>query len=124
MEIRVQSIHFNATEKLHEYIEKKVSKLGKANDIANVDVILKVVKPETAMNKEVNLNIHVAGTELHTSKIADSFEEAIDLCCDSIARQLQKLKEKQTQSHDNEKLRAILHSSEEPEDSSEEPEEI
>ena len=108
MEIRVQSIHFNATEKLHEYIEKKVSKLGKANDIANVNVILKVVKPETAMNKEVNLNIHVAGTELHTSKIADSFEEAIDLCCDSIARQLQKQKEKLSQA-DNEKLRSILH---------------
>ncbi len=109
MEIRVQSIHFNATEKLHEYIEKKVSKLGKANDIANVDIILKVVKPETAMNKEVNLNIHAGGSELHTSKIADSFEEAIDLCCDSIARQLQKQKEKHTQEHDNEKLRSILH---------------
>ena len=53
MEIKIQSIHFTATEKLQEYIDKKVSKLEKANDIVRADVILKVVKPETAMNKEV-----------------------------------------------------------------------
>ncbi|MBO5698756.1 MAG: ribosome-associated translation inhibitor RaiA [Bacteroidaceae bacterium] len=94
MEIRVQSIHFNATEKLQDYIHKKVSKLEKANDIVKIDVILKVVKPETAMNKEVGMNAHVAGAELRAEKVCDTFEEGVDLCCDSLARQLQKIKEK------------------------------
>lgn len=30
MEIKIQSIHFDATEKLQEFIEKKVSKLEKS----------------------------------------------------------------------------------------------
>ena len=94
MEIKIQSIHFTATEKLQEYIDKKVSKLEKANDIVRVDVILKVVKPETAMNKEVGINVHVAGAELRAEKVCDTFEEGVDLCCDSLTRQLQKHKEK------------------------------
>ena len=69
MEIKIQSIHFTATEKLQEYIDKKVSKLEKANDIVRADVILKVVKPETAMNKEVGINVHVAGAELRAERI-------------------------------------------------------
>ena len=31
MDIKIQAIHFEATEKLQEFIEKKVSKLGKFN---------------------------------------------------------------------------------------------
>lgn len=94
MEIKIQSIHFTATEKLQEYIDKKVSKLEKANDIVRVDVILKVVKPETAMNKEVGINVRVAGAELRAEKVCDTFEEGVDLCCESLARQLLKHKEK------------------------------
>ena len=54
MEIKIQAIHFDATEKLQDFIQKKASKLGKFSDeIRKVEVSLKVVKPETAMNKEV-----------------------------------------------------------------------
>ena len=53
MEIKIQAIHFEATEKLEKFIEKKLSKLAKFNDeIGRIEVSLKVVKPETAMNKE------------------------------------------------------------------------
>ena len=56
MEIKIQAIHFEATEKLEQFIEKKISKLTKFNDeIGRVEVSLKVVKPETAMNKEAAL---------------------------------------------------------------------
>ena len=49
MEIRIKSIHFDATEKLEAFIEKKVSKLEKSfEDITKVEVQLKVVKPATA----------------------------------------------------------------------------
>ena len=53
MEIKIQSIHFDATEKLQEFIEKKVAKLEKTfEDIKSAEVQLKVVKPATAQNKE------------------------------------------------------------------------
>ena len=45
MEIRIQSIHFDATEQLQAFIQKKVSKLEKYyEDIKKVEVSLKVVK--------------------------------------------------------------------------------
>lgn len=46
MEIKIQSIHFDTTEKLEAFIEKKISKLEKSyEDIQKVEVQLKVVKP-------------------------------------------------------------------------------
>ncbi len=97
MEIRIQSIHFNATEKLQAFIEKKVGKLAKSCDSATTaEVILKVVKPETAMNKEVAIRIDVPGAnKLHAEKVCDTFEEGVDLCVEALQRQAEKYKEKQ-----------------------------
>ena len=96
MEIKIQAIHFEATEKLQDFIQKKVSKLEKFSDeISKVEVSLKVVKPETAMNKESAIVIAVPGSELRASKVCDTFEEGIDECCSILTRQLEKYKEKQ-----------------------------
>jgi len=95
MEIKIQSIHFDATEKLQAFIEKKVAKLEKSfEDIQKVEVQLKVVKPATAQNKEVSLTVGVPGTALFVEKTTDSFEESTDLCVDAMRAQLQKFKEK------------------------------
>ena len=95
MEIKVQSIHFDATEKLQAFIEKKVAKLEKSfEDIQKVEVQLKVVKPATAQNKEASLSVAVPGSTLFVEKTTDTFEESIDLCVDSMRGQLQKFKEK------------------------------
>ena len=83
MEIKIQSIHFDATEKLEAFIEKKVAKLEKTfEDIKNVEVQLKVVKPATAQNKEASLSVAVPGSTLFVEKTTDTFEESIDLCVD------------------------------------------
>lgn len=96
MEIKIQAIHFEATEKLQEFIQKKASKLGKFSDeIRKVEVSLKVVKPETAMNKETAITVVVPGSELRADKVCDTFEEGIDECCEVLTRQLSKYKEKQ-----------------------------
>jgi len=96
MEIKIQAIHFEATEKLEQFIEKKLSKLAKFNDeIGRVEVSLKVVKPETAMNKEAALKVTLPGTELFAQEICNTFEEAIDKTVDSMLRQAAKYKEKQ-----------------------------
>ena len=95
MEIRIQSINFDATEQLKAFVEKKVSKLEKSyEDIQTVEVSLKVVKPATALNKETSLTVMVPGSRLYVEKVCDTFEESIDLGVDSMRVQLQKYKEK------------------------------
>ena len=95
MEIKIQSIHFDATEKLQAFIEKKVAKLEKTcEEVQKVEVQLKVVKPATAQNKETSLSVNVPGTTLFVEKTCDTFEEGIDLCVDAMKVQLTKFKEK------------------------------
>lgn len=96
MEIRIQSIHFDATEQLQSFIQKKVSKLEKYyEDITKVEVSLKVVKPETAENKEAGVKVLIPNGEFYANKICDSFEEAVDLSIEALEKQLVKYKEKQ-----------------------------
>ena len=95
MEVKIQSIHFDATEKLQAFVEKKVAKLEKSyEDIQKVEVQLKVVKPATALNKEASLTVTVPGTTLFVEKTCDSFEKSVDQCVDSMKVQLTKFKEK------------------------------
>jgi len=95
MEIKIQSIHFDATEQLKAFIEKKTSKLEKSfEDIQTAEVILKVAKPATALNKETSMTIVVPGQRLFVEKTCDTFEEGVDLCIDSLKVQLSKYKEK------------------------------
>lgn len=95
MEVKIQSVHFDATEQLEAFINKKAEKLLKSfEDIKKVEVLLKVVKPATSMNKEVSLNVSVPNQVLHVEKTSDTFEESVDLCVDSMKVQLTKYKEK------------------------------
>lgn len=95
MEIKIQSIHFDATEKLQEFIEKKVAKLEKTfEEIKTAEVQLKVVKPATSNNKETSLTVGVPGQTLFVEKTCDTFEEGVDLCVDAMKVQLTKFKEK------------------------------
>ena len=95
MEIRIQSIHFDASEQLQAFIQKKAAKLERFyDDIKKVEVSLKVVKPETAENKEAGVKVLVPNGELYANKVCDTFEEAVDLCLDALEKQLVKYKEK------------------------------
>ena len=96
MEVRIQSIHFDASEQLQVFIQKKVAKLEKYyDDIKKVEVSLKVVKPETAENKEAGVKVIVPNGDFYASKICDTFEEAIDLSVEAVEKQLVKYKEQQ-----------------------------
>ena len=96
MEIRIKSIHFDATEKLQEFINKKVEKLQKSyEDIQKVEVQLKVEKPAAALNKTTSLTVTAPGSTLFVEKTCDTFEEGVDLCLDAMKVQLTKFKEKQ-----------------------------
>ncbi len=96
MEIRIQTIHFDASQQLEAFIQKKVSKLSKYLDgIQSAEVALKVVKPESAQNKEAGIKLIVPNQDFFASKISDSFEESIDEAVNALEKQLVKFKEKQ-----------------------------
>jgi putative sigma-54 modulation protein len=95
MEIKIKAIHFDIAEKLTAFINKKIDKLCRRYDmITEAEITLKVVKPETAMNKEGAVKLTVPTGDLFASKTADTFEEAIDLCLDALEKQLEKSKSK------------------------------
>lgn len=95
MEIKIQSIHFDASEQLQTFIQKKAAKLERFyDDIKKVEVSLKVVKPETAANKEAGVKVTVPNSEFYANKVCDTFEEAVDLSLDALGKQLVKYKEK------------------------------
>jgi putative sigma-54 modulation protein len=96
MEIRIQAIHFDAIQQLEAFVQKKVSKLGKYLDgILAAEVTLKVVKPETAMNKEVSIKLDVPNQDFYAGKTSDTFEESIVEAVNALEKQLMKFKEKQ-----------------------------
>ncbi len=96
MDIRIQTIHFDASQQLEDFIQKKVSKLDKYHDgILSVEVVLKVVKPETANNKNASLKVSVSGQDFFAEKISDSFEESIAETTEAVEKQIVKFKEKQ-----------------------------
>ncbi|HCC52118.1 MAG TPA: ribosome-associated translation inhibitor RaiA [Porphyromonadaceae bacterium] len=95
MDIKIKSIHFDAAEKLETFIEKKVSKLEQFYDgILMADIVLKVIKPETAKNKDVSIRLKIKSGDCYAEKVCDSFEEGIDMAVDALEKQLLKFKEK------------------------------
>jgi len=95
MNTKIHAIHFDISEQLETYAIKKIAKLEKLTDeIINVDFYLKVVKPETSANKEVEIKVTIPNAEFFASKIFDTFEESIDTAIDAIEKQIIKYKEK------------------------------
>lgn len=96
MEVKIKAIHFDVAEKLVSFINKKAQKLNRHNEnISAIEVTLKVVKPETAMNKEVGIKLLIPNQDdLFASKTADTFEEGVDLSIEALEKQLEKKKDK------------------------------
>lgn len=96
MEVKINSVHFNADQKLVEFVSKKVNKLDTFFDgIITAEITLKVAKPEASNNKVSELKLSIPANDyLFAKKQADSFEEATDLAIDAVKKQLGKYKEK------------------------------
>ncbi len=96
MEVQIKAIHFDMTDKLESFVNKKIDRLVRRfENISQVEVNMRLVKPETAMNKEAGIKLSVPGNpDLYASKTADTFEEAIDLSIEALEKQLEKIKGK------------------------------
>lgn len=93
MEIRIQSLKFDADQKLIDYVEKKVSKIDKFDDnITSAEVVLSLMeKPD---NKSVKLQVAVPGETLVVERTSKTFEEAVTEAVDVMKERLVRNKEK------------------------------
>lgn len=95
MNIKIQSIKFDADKKLLDFIEKKAAKLERFFDnIVDTEVFLKLENSQDLENKVVEFRIKVPGGDLFATRKAKTFEEATDLCIDALKVQVKKHKEK------------------------------
>lgn len=95
MELRIQSVNFDASEQLKSFAEKKMNKLIRySDDILQSEMIMKVVKPDAPNNKDVSIKLHLKNGEAFANKAANTFEEAIDLSIEALEKQIMKTKEK------------------------------
>jgi putative sigma-54 modulation protein len=97
MNVNIQTVRFDADNKLVDYINKKMDKLNTFHDrIIEVDVFLKLDNVvHTIKDKIAEIRIHVPRHQLFVKATSKSFEESFDDAFDSIVKLLKKKKEKQ-----------------------------
>jgi len=95
MKVTTHSIHFDADQKLIEFIDKKVNKLQSLYEqISSSEVFLKADKASITENKHVEIKLAVPGKDLFAKKNAASFEQAVDMAIDALKSQIEKKKTK------------------------------
>lgn len=95
MNIKIQSIKFDADKKLTDFVEKKVSKLERYFDnIVDTEVFLRLQNSQELENKVAEIRIKVPGSDLFAQRQSKSFEESVDYCVDALKSQIQKHKDK------------------------------
>lgn len=91
----INAVKFKADPKLEKYVTDKVAKLERLVDNATkCEVVLKVDKPESDNNKIAEVSLTLPGQTLFNSKQADTFEEAVSDCVDTMRVQIDKYKER------------------------------
>lgn len=104
MNITVQSIKFDADQKLVDFIKKKTGKLEQYLDnIIEGACYLRLENVEDEANKVVELKLNIPGNQLFAKAQAKSFEEATDIAVESLRRQINKHKTKTRNTASNHK---------------------
>jgi len=95
MKVIIQSVNFNADQKLLDLVDLKMKNLERFFDrIIGVEVYLKVQKTSDKENKSTEVKVKVPGDEIIVKKQSKTFEEGISLVKESLKRQLTRRKEK------------------------------
>lgn len=97
MKLQMHSIHFDADQKLLDYIQKKAEKLDTFYDrITGGEVFLRINK-DSALNenKIIEIKVSVPGNVLFAKETSSSFEAAADEAMEALKGQIKKFKEKQ-----------------------------
>ena len=95
MQLKIQSIHFDADRKLLDFIQEKVNKLGHYYDgVMGGEVFLRLQKSKDTQNKIAEIKLQTRSGELFAKRQCKSFEEAVIGSTDALRMQVKKQKEK------------------------------
>ena len=97
MNVKIQTVHFNADSKLMEYVNKKLEKLTVFSDrIIQVHVFLKLDNVvHSIKDKIAEIRVHVPRHDFFVKSTSKSFEESFDSAFESLVSQIKRKKEKQ-----------------------------
>jgi putative sigma-54 modulation protein len=93
MKASIQSIRFNADQKLLNFIRKRTNKLDQFFDrIISGEVYLRLQNSVDETNKVAEIKIALPGVQLFAKAKCRTFEEAVVLAIESLCRQVNKYK--------------------------------
>lgn len=97
MNLNIQTVHFDADNRLVEYISHKLQKLNTFNDrIIKVNVFLKLDNVAHAIKDKIaEIRVHVPRHHFFVKSTSKSFESSFDDAFDSIVTLIKRKKEKQ-----------------------------
>ena len=97
MNVNIQTVHFEADNKLVTYVNKKLLRLDTFHDrIVKVEVYLKLDNVvHTIKDKVAEIKVHVPRRDYFVKCSSKSFEESFDDAFDSLVTQIKRHKEKQ-----------------------------
>ena len=94
MKLQIHSIHFDADQKLLDYVQRKADKLDKFYDrIQGGEVFLRL-NNSGVENKTVEIKISLPGSQIFAKEDSTTFEDATDEAIESLRRQVKKHKQK------------------------------
>lgn len=100
MKLQMQSLHFDADQKLIDFIQQKANKLDTFYDrIIDGEVIMRVEQDDARENKLLEIKLNLPGNQLFAKEKSKSFEAAADAAVEALRRQLKKHKEKVSDPH-------------------------
>jgi putative sigma-54 modulation protein len=95
MQVKIQSIHFDADSKLLDFIQEKVNKLGHYYDgLMGGEVFLRLEKSKDTQNKIAEIKLQTRSGELFAKRQCSTFEAAVTESTDALRIQVKKHKEK------------------------------
>lgn len=98
MNVQIQTVHFDADQKLLEHVEKKISKLNTFHDrITGVEVFLKLENlSQKVKDKIAEIKVNIPRHSLFAKHESKVFEESFDMALESMITQIKKTKDRMT----------------------------
>lgn len=98
MNVQIQTVHFDADEKLTDFVTEKLNKLNTFHDrITGVDVYLKLDNvAHTIKDKIVEIKVSVPKHTYFVKHQTKTFEESFTAAFESMVNQLKRQKERLT----------------------------
>ena len=96
MNLHIQTVHFDADQRLVDHVKEKIGKLEQFHDrIIKVDVFLKLDNVvHTIKDKVAEIRVHVPKADFFVKSTSKSFETSFDDAFDSLVSQIKRKKEK------------------------------